>query len=96
MVLVVKNLPANTGGIRDAGSIPVSGRSPAGGHGNLLQYSHSALPPSRVWEAPGWHTWPQDLDSVPGSAWALGSWMKPGLLQTPAKSRVSEALGTHP
>ena len=25
--------------IRDTGSIPVTGRSPAGGHGNLLQYS---------------------------------------------------------
>ena len=25
--------------IRDAGSIPGSGRSPGGGHGNLLQYS---------------------------------------------------------
>ena len=36
------------------------------------------------------------LDSVSGSAWALGSWVKPGLLQAPAKSRVSEALGTHP
>ena len=36
---VVKNLPANTGDIRDAGSIPRSGRSPGGGHGNPLQYS---------------------------------------------------------
>ena len=25
--------------VRDAGSIPGSGRSPGGGHGNLLQYS---------------------------------------------------------
>ena len=36
---VVKNLPANTGDIRDAGSIPGSGRSPGGGPGNPLQYS---------------------------------------------------------
>ena len=36
---VVKNSPANTGGIRDIGSIPGSGRSPGGGHGNPLQYS---------------------------------------------------------
>ena len=36
---VVKNLPANTGDIRDVGSIPGSGRSPGGGHGNPLQYS---------------------------------------------------------
>ena len=39
MVLVVKNLPANAGDIRDAGSIPGLGRSPGGGHGNPLQYS---------------------------------------------------------
>ena len=38
MVLVVKNLAANTGDIRDASSIPKSERSPGGGHGNPLQY----------------------------------------------------------
>ena len=37
--LVVKNLPANAGDSRDSGSIPGSGRSPGGGHGNSLQYS---------------------------------------------------------
>ena len=36
LVLVVKNLPANTGDIRDMGLIPGSGRSPRGGHGNPL------------------------------------------------------------
>ena len=36
---MVENLPANIGDIRDAGSIPRSGRSPGGGHGNPLQYS---------------------------------------------------------
>ena len=39
MVLVVKNLPANAGDIRDSGSIPRLGRSPGGRHGNPLQYS---------------------------------------------------------
>ena len=39
MVLVVKNLPVKEGEARDVGSIPGSGRSPEGGHGNLLQYS---------------------------------------------------------
>ena len=29
----------NIGDIRDMGSIPMSGRSPGGGHGNPLQYS---------------------------------------------------------
>ena len=39
VALVVKNLPANAGGVTDRGSIPGSGRSPGGGHGNPLQYS---------------------------------------------------------
>ena len=38
MAQVVKNLPVNTGDIRDTGSIPGSGRSPGGGNGNPLQY----------------------------------------------------------
>ena len=39
VVLVVKNPPANAAEVRDLGSIPGSGRSPGGGHGNPLQYS---------------------------------------------------------
>ena len=39
VVLVVKNLPANAGDLRDTGSIPRLERSPGGGHGNPLQYS---------------------------------------------------------
>ena len=39
VALVVKNPPANAGHIRDACSIPESGRSPEAGHGNPLQYS---------------------------------------------------------
>ena len=35
-MLVVKNPPAGAGDIRDAGSIPGSGRSPGGGNGNPL------------------------------------------------------------
>ena len=35
----VKNPPANAGDVRDSSSIPWSGRSPGGGHGNPLQYS---------------------------------------------------------
>ena len=35
---VVKNLPANAGDTGDWGSIPGSGRSPGGGHGNPLQH----------------------------------------------------------
>ena len=37
--LVVKNLSASTGDMRDTGPIPRLGGSPGGGHGNSLQYS---------------------------------------------------------
>ena len=48
---MVKNLPANTGDIRDAGLIPGLGRSPGGGHGNPLQYSCLGKPmDKRAWQ----------------------------------------------
>ena len=47
MAVVVKNLPANAGNIRDTGSIPGLGRSPRGGHGNPLQYSGLENPMDR-------------------------------------------------
>ena len=37
--LVVKNMLANAGDLRDTVSIPGSGRSPGVGYGNPLQYS---------------------------------------------------------
>ena len=52
VVLVVKNLPANSGDIRDTGSISGLGRSPGGGHGNCLQYSCLKKPTVRgAWQA---------------------------------------------
>ena len=52
VVLVVKNLPANGTNLRDTGVIPGSGRSPAGGHGNPLQYSCLENPMDRgAWRA---------------------------------------------
>ena len=39
MVLVVKNLSANAGGTKYAGSVPGLRRSPGEGNGNPLQYS---------------------------------------------------------
>ena len=52
VVLVVKNLSANAGDERETGSIPGSGRSPWGGHGNLLQYSDLQNPVVRGdWQA---------------------------------------------
>ena len=52
MVLVVKNVPANAGDIRDVGLILALGRSPGGGHGNPLQYSFLENPTDRgAWQA---------------------------------------------
>ena len=52
MALLVKNLPASAGDIRHVGSIPGSGRSPGGGHGNPFQYSCLENPTDRgAWRA---------------------------------------------
>ena len=55
MTLVVKNPPDDAGDIRDAGSIPGSGRSPGGEHGN-----HSS---SLAWRIP-WTKEPGGLQSM--------------------------------
>ena len=55
VMLVVKNLPANAGDIRDVGSIPGPGRSPGGGHG-----IHSSIP---AWRIP-WTEEPGGLQSI--------------------------------
>ena len=51
VVLGVKNPSVNAGDIRDVSSIPGSGRSPGGGHGNPLRYSCLENP---IAEEPGW------------------------------------------
>ena len=49
---MLKNLPADAGDARDTGSIPGSGKSPAGGNGNRLQYSCLGNPMDRgAWRA---------------------------------------------
>ena len=40
VALVVKNLPAKAGNVRDMGSVPGLGRSSRVGNGNPLQYSY--------------------------------------------------------
>ena len=67
VALVVKNLPANAGDVRDRGSIPGSERSPGGGQDNTLQYSFLENPTGwGVWlvtvhgVSKGW-TWLSDL-----------------------------------
>ena len=47
MPLVVKNPLANAGDIRDMGSIPGSGKTPGGSHGNPLQSSSLENPMDR-------------------------------------------------
>ena len=48
---MLKNPPASAGDIRDSGSIPGSGRSPGGGHGNPLHNSCLENPMDRgVWQ----------------------------------------------
>ena len=53
VALVVRNPPARAGDLRDAGSIPGTRGSPAGGHCNPLQYSLLENPHGqRSWQAP--------------------------------------------
>ena len=47
VTLVVKNLPAKAGNVKDMGSVPGSGRSPGEGDGNPLQYSYLENPIDR-------------------------------------------------
>ena len=52
VALVLKNLTANAGDVRDVGSILGSGRSLGGGHGNPLQYSCLENPKdTEAWQA---------------------------------------------
>ena len=48
---VVQNPSVNAGDIRDMGSVPGSGRSSGGGHGNSYQYSYLENPMDRgAWQ----------------------------------------------
>jgi len=52
VALAVENPRANAGDMREASSIPGSGRSPGGGHGHPLQYSGLENPMDRgAWGA---------------------------------------------
>ena len=51
VVLVIKNSPANAGALRDASSVPGSGRPLGGGRGNPLQFSCLMSPMDRgAWQ----------------------------------------------
>ena len=56
VVLVVKNPASNAKDIRDAVSMPGSGRSPGGRHGNPLQYSYLENPMDRGARWPSVHS----------------------------------------
>ena len=60
VVLGVKDLAANVGDIRDAGSIPESGRSPGGGNSNPLCFL--------AWKIP-WTEEPGGLQSMRSQSW---------------------------
>ena len=52
VALVIKNLPASAGDVRDVGSISGLERSPGEGNGNPLQYSFLENPMNRgAWQA---------------------------------------------
>ena len=52
VALEIKNLPTNSGDIRDKGSVPGFGRSPGEGNDNPLQYSCLENPMDRgAWRA---------------------------------------------
>ena len=76
VMLVVKNLPANAGDVRDLGSIHGSGRSPGGGHGNPLQYSCQESPHGQ-----------RSLGANSRGWWWTG---KPGVLQSMELQRVRQ------
>ena len=61
MALVVKKLPDNAGDIKDIGSIPGSGRSPGGGHGNPHPYSYLENPMDKT---AYWAIWSIALQTV--------------------------------
>ena len=60
MALVVKNLLANKGDVRDMGLIPGSERFPEGGNGNPFQYSCLENPMDR-------RAWRDTVHGVPKS-----------------------------
>ena len=71
VVLVVKNLPANAGDIRNVSSIPESGRFPGEGHGNPLQHCclENPMDKGAWWAAVHWvaQSWTQLKQGPSGS-----------------------------
>ena len=65
VVLMIKNPPANALDAGDTGSIPVSVRSPRGGHGKPLQYSILKNTIDReAWQAAAYRVAESDMTEV--------------------------------
>ena len=77
MALVVKTCLPMQGDVRDAGSIPGSGRSPRGGHGTQLQYSCLENP----------------TDREPGGLQSTNSWAWLKQLSTHISGKIEKAPG---
>ena len=87
-MLVVKNPPANTGDVRDVGSIPGSERSPRGGHRNPLQYSYLETPTDRG----GWQATVHGVTK--STRWSTAQYthsLSPCLTDEVSKTQLSEA-----
>ena len=77
--LLVKYPTANAGDAEDMGSIPGSGRSPRGGHGNILQYSCLENP----------------HDQIGGAWWAIVHWVTKSWARLKQLSNVRACGGAH-
>ena len=79
-MLLVKNLPASVGDVRDTGSIPGSGRCPRGGHLEPTGTHSSILAlripwteePSGLWSIEGWDRASKRLSYAPWPAMDVG------------------------
>ena len=78
VALVLKNMPANAGDIRDVGSIPGSGRSPGGEQGDSLHYS--------CWRIP----WTEE----PGGLQSIESWGQTQLKRLSTRAHIGSSCGT--
>ena len=82
MALLVKNSPAKTDDVRDAGLISRSGRSPGGGHDNPFQYTGLENPMDRgAWRAAVYRV--------------AKSWIQPKWLSTHKHSMVKMHARAH-
>ena len=78
MGLVVKNLPASAGDVRDTGLIHGSGRSPWSRDGNPLQYSRLGNPVDRgAWRAAVPGVMDSDMTEVTGALTTVA--LEPGV-----------------